>query len=190
MPCIDRLEGRTLFSSITVLNLNDSGAGSLRNAIAAAGANGVIHFAAGLKGTIALTSGDLTLGKSLTIDGPGASKLAVSGNGHSGVFDVTQAGATININELAIVNGMAAVGAGIDNMGGNLSVASCTFTGNKAVGVAAHGNFGATDADGAAIDNVGGNLVVSRCTFTGNKAVGFPGGYGRGGAILNANGGT
>ena len=89
---IDALEDRRLFSSITVVNLGDSGSGSLRDAIAKAAANAIIQFASSLKGTIDLTSGELAIGKSLTINGPGSGKLAISGNGSSRVFDVTKAG--------------------------------------------------------------------------------------------------
>ena len=52
---IECLEGRTLLSTFTVLNLADSGAGSLRAAVQAAEAHpgaDVIQFANGVKGTI------------------------------------------------------------------------------------------------------------------------------------------
>ena len=78
---LEGLEDRSLLSPFTVLNLNDSGPGSLRAAVAAAnatpGAN-VIDFAAGLQGTIGLTSGELLITNSLTINGPGANQVSVS----------------------------------------------------------------------------------------------------------------
>jgi len=56
----------------TVSNTNDSGAGSLRDAIAQANAIAgadIIKFNAGLSGPIILTSGELSLTDDVTIDG-------------------------------------------------------------------------------------------------------------------------
>src|SRR6516225_3437124 len=83
VPRLEALECRTLPSTFTVLNLADSGPGSLRQAILDANAQpgaDTIQFAHGLHGTIALTSGELDITDDLTIDGPGAGRLAVSGN--------------------------------------------------------------------------------------------------------------
>ena len=55
---------------ITVTNTNDSGPGSLRQALAVANDNDTITFA--VTGTIGLTSGELVLNNSITISGPGA----------------------------------------------------------------------------------------------------------------------
>src|SRR5215475_8029781 len=91
VPCLEVLEGRTLPSTFTVLNVADSGAGSLRAAVQAAEANpgaDVIEVAKGVKGTIPLTSGEWTITSDLTISGPGANALAVSGNSTSRVFHV------------------------------------------------------------------------------------------------------
>ena len=63
----------------TVTNTNDSGAGSLRAAIAAAANGDTIDFAPALNGqTITLTSGALTITQSLTISGPGAGNLTIT----------------------------------------------------------------------------------------------------------------
>src|SRR5215469_12184500 len=57
---------------ITVTNTNDSGAGSLRQALADANDGDTINFDVSLQGqTIALTSGELVIDKSITITGPG-----------------------------------------------------------------------------------------------------------------------
>src|SRR5262249_53950279 len=85
------LEDRTVPSIFTVLNLADSGDGSLRGAIEAAEANpgpDLIDFAAGVQGTIVLTSGELVISHDLTIAGPGADLLTVTGSDTSRVFDV------------------------------------------------------------------------------------------------------
>src|SRR5262245_29855074 len=70
-PQLELLEGRSLPSTLTVINLNDTGApgdGSLRGQIAAAAPGDTIDFAPTLSGTINLGS-DLTLDRDLTIQG-------------------------------------------------------------------------------------------------------------------------
>src|SRR5262249_55811610 len=60
MPRLLALEDRSLPSVFTVLNLDDGGAGSLRQAVLDANAQpgiDLIHYASGLQGTIGLTSG-------------------------------------------------------------------------------------------------------------------------------------
>jgi len=65
-------------TTITVTNINDSGPGSLRGAIAAASDGDTIQFDPALKGqTITLTSGELLINNNLTITGPGPSQLTV-----------------------------------------------------------------------------------------------------------------
>src|SRR6266542_4754947 len=88
---VEALEDRIVPSTFTVHNLNDSGPDSLRAAISAANANpdaDVIKFAGGLSGTIALAS-ELSITQDLTIDGPGAGTITVSGNNATRVFHVS-----------------------------------------------------------------------------------------------------
>ena len=74
---------------ITVTNTNDNGLGSLRNAIETAQPGDIIQFDASLAGqTITLTSGQLEIDKSLTIDGQNAPDLIISGNQTNRVFDI------------------------------------------------------------------------------------------------------
>ena len=76
----------TQAATITVTNTNDSGAGSLRQAIADALNGDTIDF--GVTGTITLTTGELLVNKGITIHGPGPDHLTVDGNHASGVFYV------------------------------------------------------------------------------------------------------
>ena len=67
--------------TITVQNTSDSGAGSLRAAIANVCPDRTITFDPALNGqTIALPSGELVIRTNLNILGPGATNLAISGN--------------------------------------------------------------------------------------------------------------
>ncbi|TAE55144.1 MAG: DUF4347 domain-containing protein, partial [Nostocales cyanobacterium] len=78
-----------ILATITVTNTNDSGAGSLRQAIANAQPGDTITFASNLANqTITLTSGELTVNKDLIIDGSTATNLTISGNNASRVFAV------------------------------------------------------------------------------------------------------
>jgi hypothetical protein len=100
--------------TITVTNTNDSGPGSLRQALANANDGDAINFA--VSGTIALTSGELLVDKSVTISGPGAAVLAVDGDFTSRVFHIGP-GKTVSISGLTVTNGSA----GSENGGGILN---------------------------------------------------------------------
>src|SRR6516164_8353838 len=90
-PRLEGLEERTVLSTLTVLNTLDKGAGSLRDTTTKAKSGDTIVFDPSLDGqTISLTSGELAINKSLDIEGPGASKLALSGNNASRVFNISQ----------------------------------------------------------------------------------------------------
>ena len=75
-------------ATYTVINTNDSGAGSLRDAVAQANLNpgpDTINFA--VTGTVTLTSGLIRIESGpLTIVGPGAANLTIDGNLNSRIF--------------------------------------------------------------------------------------------------------
>jgi hypothetical protein len=190
VSCIEMLEDRLLLSALTVENLNDGGAGSLRQAVEDANdlaGTDVIEFARGLKGTISLSSGQLTITDDLTIDGPGARKLTISGNNASRVVNVAETDVTIE--GLTIANGFStgseALGGGILNTGGILTVIDVTFSNNQASGT---GTPTAVAGGGAVANVLGGVLTVTGSTFTGNSASAPT--RGTGGAILNDAGST
>ena len=79
-PTVMFLEERMVLSTLTVQNLNDSGAGSLRAAIAVAQSGDTINFANKLNGTIHLTTGPLNIMTGIDIKGPGTNKLTINGD--------------------------------------------------------------------------------------------------------------
>ena len=182
-PTLEAMEDRWVPSTLTVLNNLDSGAGSLRADIAAAHSGDTIVFAPGLNGqTIALTKGELLINKNLTIAGPGAGQLTVSGNHHSRVFEVA-AGMQVNLSGLTLSNGLAvaANGGGIlVDAGAVLTLSNSTLSGNSA-----SFNSKGIGGQGGGIDNSG-TATVSGCTLSGNTTQ-FPDGAtgGGGGAIYN-----
>jgi hypothetical protein len=107
VPQLEILEDRTVPSTLTVTNNLDKGAGSLRNTIKTAQSGDTIVFAPSLDGqTITLTSDQLTINKSLDIEGPGTDKLAVSGGDANRIFKIN-AGLSVTIAGLTITHGQA-----------------------------------------------------------------------------------
>src|SRR3954451_19836279 len=75
-------------ATLVVTSNADSGPGTLRAAIAAAGNNDIIKFALSFPTTIALTNGELLIPGNLSIAGPGAADLTISGDNGSRVFHI------------------------------------------------------------------------------------------------------
>src|SRR6266581_920789 len=155
---------------IVVTNTNDSGPGSMRQALAVANDGDTID-ATGISGVISLTSGELLVNKSVTINGPGADLLAVDGNMISRGFRIAVSGKTIAISGFTIRNGHAGnAGGGIDNENNDtLMITNCTVSGNTA-------------GLGGGMFN-GGPLTIGSITVSGNSAA-------NGGGIYNSGGGT
>src|SRR5215211_179940 len=125
-------------ATYTVANTNDSGPGSLRQAIldanASSGVADTIDFDLSLSGpqTITLASQlpTITDGAGLTIDG-GSADITISGNNAVRVFQVNP-GAGLTLNDLTVANGRADFSGGIFNNGGTLTVNNSTISGNSA----------------------------------------------------------
>src|SRR5262245_10665134 len=98
-PQMECLEDRTVTSTFTVLNTHDAGDGSLRQAIldanALAGPDEIRFALAPDDHTIALDGNELSITDSLTLNGPGADQLAVSGSGLSRVLSISNVGPAV-----------------------------------------------------------------------------------------------
>src|SRR5947208_3845724 len=189
-PTLEALENRWVPSTLTVLNNLDSGAGSLRAEIAASHNSGdTIVFAPSLDGqTITLTSGELLIKHNLTIAGPGAGELTVSGNHASRVFEVSKTANSVTLTGLTTSNaysGTSGAGGAIENYG-TLTVSNSTLSNNSAFvggGIENAGlltvsnstlSYNTASNGGGGIANDG-TLTVSGSTLSGNSA---PGGGG------------
>ena len=147
-------------NSVSVTNAFDSGPGSLRDAIAIALPGDTINVM--VSGTVTLTSGPLLIRKNLTINGPGASNLAISGNDSSRVVTIDVTTADVAISGFTIRNGSADYGGGILNAG-RLTLIDIVVSGHSALW------------NGGAIYNAG-TLVLRNGTISGNSAAVYGGG--------------
>jgi len=180
----EALEDRRLLSltTVTVENLSDSGAGSLRQAIADVADGGTITFDIDLAGgTIDLES-TLSTSKDLTITGLGDDLLTIDGSDYSGILLHISGNAAVAVSGLTMSDGEAfAEHGGAINATGTLTVSDCTFSLNTGVstGAAAIYNWGTTTIrDCTFSSNTGGAtvygwgaLAIDDSTFSGNSDV-------------------
>jgi hypothetical protein len=169
-PRLEMLEDRCLLT--TVNTLQDGVTGSLRDAIASTAAGGTVDFLSTLNGTITLQGvlGVLAINKNLTIQGPGALTITVSGNSQSQVFTIA-AGNTVTISGLTITAGQttAAGAGGAINNAGTLVLSNDVISSSKA----------GTGGGGALFNS--GTLTITNSTLNNNSSTG------PGGAIINSS---
>lgn len=163
----------------TVINTDDGGPGSLRQAIADAPPEATIGFALRYPATITLTSGELVISKPLTITGPGPGLLAVSGNGSSRVFRVGAPSEAepihVTLSGLTIRDGNPGLepGGGLSNGNSDLALFDAVLTGNEA-------------CSGGGMSN-GGKASLNDVAFVGNAAL--CNNAGNGGGLSNGSDG-
>jgi uncharacterized protein YciI len=177
------------FTVTTLVDENDGGATeaaplgaglSLREALvlanADAGTADVITFQDGLSGTIVLIGGELAVFSDVTIDGDtnhdDAADITINAFGNSRVFFITAGTSTI---DALTITGGAALGPGLDGLGGgifhagaDLTIANSTIVDNiagyKGGGIFNSGSVGSYSGPGT--------LTLINSTISGNKQVG------------------
>src|SRR5258708_7399937 len=152
-------------ATITVTNTNDSGPGSLRQALTAANDGDTINFA--VTGTITLTSGGLPINKNITLSGPGPAQLTVDGNQALLVFGVfpgkaaTIFGLTVRNAQFGVLNE------------GTLTVSNCDVRDNSQVGVYNNGTLNISNCiitlNSFGLSNDHAAVTISNCAITANS---------------------
>lgn len=195
---------------ITVTSTADSGAGSLRAAIASARAGDVIRFDGRLANqTIRLTSGQIEVqpGKNITIDGGDAANLTLSGNNASRILFVNSNQdfpTSVTVKNLTLTNGFTTErgGAILGEHRANVTVDNVRFNNNVAdkgggaiytpwetnltvTNSQFNGNIATKGNDergaGAIAFLSPGNLIIRNSSFTNNQGI-------NGGAVNSLNG--
>lgn len=170
-------------ATFTVTNTNNSGPGSLRQAVldanAAPGAD-TIGFSAlfDTPQTITLTSGELAINGELTITGS-LTTITIDGNNNSRVFS-TSPGSIVTITTLAITNGNAVGGSGGGLFIGGVANLTSVFVFNNK-----------SDLDGGGIAVApGASLTAGACVINNNRANADNLGSDGGGGISAGSGST
>lgn len=197
---IDQVRLNRNCSAITVTTVADSGAGSLRQALTSVCDGGTISFAPSLSGqTIALSTAELTVARSVKIDGRTAQHLTISGGGTVRPFAIN-AGVNATIQNLTIANGYGFELAGGILNNGTLTLDQVTLANNTVTtsgqdywkggaGVYSGANSGLTIRNSTIRDNTvtGGDgggvyaftstqLTIDRSTISGNTSSNVGGG--------------
>ncbi|GIV33509.1 MAG: hypothetical protein KatS3mg031_1044 [Chitinophagales bacterium] len=182
----------SLANVILVTTTNDSGPGSLREAITnLAGPGDTIRFASSLSGdTVRLTSGEIIfpVNLSVSVEGLGEHFTFISGTLNSRIFTI-HAGDTVTIKNITLTEGMAADSGGAIKNDGHLTISYCTISGNRAhAGGGIYNkasltmyhctlsNNQASSGQGGGIYSASGMLTALNCSITNNNATGNGGG--------------
>ncbi|MGH9917251.1 MAG: choice-of-anchor Q domain-containing protein, partial [Nitrososphaerales archaeon] len=186
-------DGAAFAAIHTVMNCDNSGAGSLRGAVGAASPGDTIEFSSTAtcsSATPITLSSTISITKNLTIQGPGANNLFVSGNNSVDVFSIAS-GKKVTISTLTIEDGpllgtsisnsgtltlknsnvSGSDGDGVDNSG-TLNVIDSTISGNAAGIFTDAGTVNVTNNtlsdNGEGISSSGGTTNVTDSTLSGN----------------------
>jgi hypothetical protein len=172
-------------ADFTVTSLNDSGAGTLRQAVLDANATPAadrILFAPSVTGTITLAS-HISIQRPLEIIGPGPDKLAVSGDDLIKPLGASMVvpGDPVAISGLTVTRGLGLEGGAIRNQDAAMTLTNMAIVANNAGvggGISSSGpltlsdstvsgNTGDSGAGGIAADT---DLTILRSTIAGNVA--------------------
>ncbi len=189
------LGSKVCATTFTISNTNDSGAGSLRQAILDANADGTatagtphILDATGATGTITMLGNLDIVANHITLTGPASLGLILDGANTFNLFRITAGGSlTVSIENLIIQNGLANSGGGIFNEE-DLNLLQCWIRGNSATGSGGgihvtastgssvsmidcivSGNSASSDGGGIALFGQGA-VIATNCVIAGNNA--------------------
>ena len=192
--CIFFLVGKASAAAFVVANTNDSGAGSLREAVNNANSTAQIDEIVfdstvfGSARTITLSSGEIIVTQPLKILGPGTNLLRISGNMNSRIFFLRNT-AVVTLSNLTVNNGKAPVfgqtgfnnyAGGIYIEGGQLYLSQVTLSDCRA-------------EQAGGIYNRQGILHIVNSTISNNQATGgrqdgsYGGGINNDGTLIIAN---
>lgn len=178
-------------ATITVTNLNDSGPGSLRAAIAAAAAGDIVTFDAGLSGGVLRLASTLSVPVAITIDGDlnndGRPDITISGDVNND--DVHAAGSTTISNIVAsAADGKISDNVRVMSASGDITIDGLIITGGTATGdfgggILALGSInvshsliaGNTADTGGGLFANSGAANITASTLSGNSATGSGG---------------
>lgn len=199
-------------ATLIVTNLNDSGAGSLRQAVldanASVGVADEIRFADGMTGTVVLTSGQLALTDDVTISGDTTgdkrADITISGNNASRIFNQTGSNTDVALQGLTLINaGTTSIFGGAVRAyeSGTLAISDTTISNNTSrSGSGIYAVMTTVTVTNSLIANntatsgtfTGGGIYVSGDTLTlvnttvdGNSTNSLGGGIGAAGATVN-----
>jgi CSLREA domain-containing protein len=164
----------------TVTKLADTNDGvcdadcSLREAVAVAWNNDTISFQSGLTGTITLGS-PIGVSRKITINGPGARLLTISGNNLTRQFTLN-AVANLTLMRVSLADGKGGASNGAITNSGTLSLSYVMFINNKPSALYTTGTLslnrstvsGNGQTGGAVIYAGSGTVTISNSTITGN----------------------
>jgi len=189
-------------ATLEVVNANDSGAGSLRQAVVDAEPGDTIIFDLNPAATPVLLASEISIDKNITIQGNIQNRNTLSGNNSTRLFHVTSG--VVVLENLILSEGSVADGSGggILNQG-QLTLRNCLVTANEVTGVTSSGGGIANTGAGAylsilkstfqnnsayyggGVSNISGDILLQDTTFLENDSSGT---LTSGGGLYNASG--
>lgn len=176
----EKRRSKLIMNNFTVDNTNDSGTGSLRQAIEDANTtigNDLISFNPELSGQeIILTSGALEISDSVELNGNGVD-ITINGNNNSRIFTIDDFNITsqseVIIDQLTLTGGSSDQGGGAIANSENLTISQSKITNNE------NTSLEPTDGGGAIRNSDSGSLNIDHSLIARNQSSAF------GGAITN-----
>ena len=163
-----------LLATVIVTNINDSGPGSLREAIALAANGDTIKFDPSLASqTITLTSGQLEINKDLIIDAVDAPGLTISGNNADRVLYIKTRpdwqGANVTLQNLIIADGKTT---GIGEDGAGAGIRTSGYTTLTSIDTVFRNNHANGEGGGAIYAGWRSSNTIIDSLFEGNSSAG------------------